>query len=93
MEILAYPDPFVVKLVGEIDMSNVDRVKALVSHPSNGHGVVIFDLAGLTFIGSVGIRALIAVAQTSTKLWCRDANGPVERVLRVTGLGAWLDIS
>jgi anti-anti-sigma factor len=82
----------VVRLIGDIDISNVDTVSALSSHPSNGHGVVVFDLAELTFIGSVGIRALMAVAAGCTKFGCRNASSVVDRVLHVTGLAAWLEV-
>jgi anti-anti-sigma regulatory factor len=44
-EIVAYPEPFVVKLSGEIDVANYEQVAALAQHPANGHGTVIFDAA------------------------------------------------
>jgi anti-anti-sigma regulatory factor len=48
LEILEHPDPFVVRLAGEVDIENADLVVALATHSWNGHGAVIFDLAGLT---------------------------------------------
>jgi anti-anti-sigma factor len=71
LEILEHPDPFVVRLAGEVDIENAGLVVALATHSWNGHGAIIFDLAGLTFFGSTGIRAFMIVAGLSDQRMSR----------------------
>jgi anti-anti-sigma factor len=91
LEILEHPDPFVVRLAGEIDIENADLVVALASHSWNGHGTVIFDVAELSFVGSTGIRAFLIVAGAADKFRCRNATSVVERMIRLTALDDWLE--
>jgi anti-anti-sigma factor len=89
--IMEHPDPFVVVLVGELDIANVDFVVALASHSSNGHGTVVFDLADLTFVDSSGVQAFIAIARAADKFRCLNACPQVEHEFRLAGLHDWLD--
>jgi anti-anti-sigma factor len=90
-EIVEYPEPFVVKLSGEIDVANYEQVAALAQHPGNGHGTVIFDVADITFFGSSGIAAFVLVAASAQRFVCRDPSSFVTRVLEITGLDEWLE--
>jgi anti-anti-sigma factor len=91
LEILEHPDPFVVRLAGEVDIENAGLVVALATHSWNGHGAIIFDLAGLTFLGSTGIRAFLIIAGTAAKFRCRNTTDIVDRVLHLAGLEGWLE--
>lgn len=91
MEIRGHPDPFEVVIGGEIDITNVDQIVALATHSCNGHGTVVFDIAGLTFLGSTGLRAFNIVARAADKFRCVNGSAIVERVLRISGLDTWLD--
>jgi anti-anti-sigma factor len=91
VDIRDHPDPFEVVIAGEIDITNVDEIVALATHSWNGHGTVVFDISGLTFLGSTGLRAFNIVAVSANKFRCVDGSAIVERVLRVSGLDAWLD--
>lgn len=88
--IMAQPDPFVVRLTGEIDIANAEQVAALVAHPDNGHGTVVFDLAGVTFVGNTGVKAFLIVADSARQFRCRNVCTAVVRVLQIVGLEEWL---
>jgi len=75
-------------LTGEIDVSNVDllaRGLATVPAPDN----VVVDLAGVTFLDSTGVAALVVAhrraAAAGRRLAVVNAQGIVRRVLAITG--------
>jgi anti-anti-sigma factor len=92
VQIVDHPNPFVVKLVGEIEMTNAHQVTSLAEHPWNGHGTVIVDLDQLEFLGSAGICALMRFAEEAAEFRCRNVSSVVDRVLRLVGFDAWLDL-
>lgn len=60
-------DGAVVTLVGEVDLNTTDLLRselALACAPGTGSGDVMIDFAGLTFIGSSGMRVLIETAES-----------------------------
>lgn len=74
-------------LSGELDMAATDLVIEATGSLA-GEGDVVFELAGLTFIDSSGLRAVLQVAERipEGKLVLRAPTDAVQRVLDIVGL-------
>ena len=74
-------------LTGELDMAAADQV-AQATVGVDGDGDVVFDLGGLAFIDSSGLRAVLRVAERigGGTLILRSPSDPVRRVLDIVGL-------
>ncbi|MGH3322323.1 MAG: STAS domain-containing protein [Streptosporangiaceae bacterium] len=84
-------DCTVVTVSGELDLSNAPGFRARLREAlTRGSHRVVVDLAGLQFIDSTGLSALIAADQLASHLGGRlclaAPRGPVSRVLGITGL-------
>jgi anti-anti-sigma factor len=82
LELSVQPGPEGIRLrvAGEVDSSNVDRLRAALStEPAEGAPIVI-DLAGVRYIDSAGMAALFARA-ASTRLEIVCPEGCVARSL------------
>jgi anti-sigma B factor antagonist len=84
-------DVLVVDVVGELDISNAEVLRtALDDELAAGALHVVVDLTGVAFMDSTGlgvlvrIRKLVHASQGSFALVC--AEGPVRRLLTITGL-------
>jgi anti-sigma B factor antagonist len=83
----------VIKLTGEVDMSNVDALREVIepvmeSEPER----VDFDLSGLEFMDSSGIALLLRVAATAQSVYLREPSTLVRRLVEATGLSDVLRI-
>jgi anti-sigma B factor antagonist len=77
----------IIKLVGEIDLSNVDSVRATIEPTvSNAPERVVFDLSRLDFLDSSGIALLLFAAATCGSVQLRHPSDIVRRIVEVTGL-------
>jgi anti-sigma B factor antagonist len=85
-------DGQVIRLIGEMDMSNVDEArKPILAALGDGDGKpVVLDLNDLEFMDSTGIRLLLeahaASAADSNRLSITGVREQVAQVLRVTGV-------
>jgi anti-anti-sigma factor len=53
----------VVRLVGEVDLSNIEEVRHAIFAPADaGHSCVIVDLTGTTYLDSTAVRLLFDLA-------------------------------
>ena len=76
----------VVTVSGEVDISNVDLLKANVAAAmANRPERLVFDLRDLRYIDSAGIAVLLAAAAESA-VRLRDPSPAVRRVVELTGL-------
>jgi anti-sigma B factor antagonist len=81
-------------LAGRLDISGTDEIaRELTQLTSSAAGGVVVDLSEVTFLASIGIRALITSAKTvqqrGSKLVLRVAsNAEVSRALDTTGIPA-----
>jgi anti-anti-sigma factor len=81
----------IIKLVGEIDLSNVESVRATIDATvSSAPERIVFDLSGLEFLDSSGIALLLSAAAKSGRVELRNASEIVRRVIEVTGLAGVL---
>jgi anti-anti-sigma factor len=77
----------VIRLVGELDVSNVDSVRAATAKAvSEGALHVVFDLADLEFIDSSGITALLAAVSQADSVRIRQPSVAARRIIETTGL-------
>jgi anti-sigma B factor antagonist len=90
-------DRVVVTLAGECDLSVRDKLTVLLLEAVNSAEVVAVDLAGLTFMDSSGLHALMtghrAAQQAGRRLYATGAVGVVAALLDLTGLDAVLSPS
>jgi anti-sigma B factor antagonist len=93
------PDGQVIRLIGEMDMSNVDEARKPILAAMEGDGgrPVVLDLSELEFIDSTGIRLLLeaqaASNADSNRLSFRGVREQVAQVLRVTGVDKTINLA
>jgi len=84
----------VVALAGECDMAVRDELTSVLMAAVDGARVVFVDLAEVHFLDSSGLHALLsghrAAVERGARLYVGNADGPVARVLEVTGVGELL---
>lgn len=84
-------EPGTYRLVGELDISTVDMLDAVLQRAAAAGGDVKLDLSQLTFIDSSGIRVLIRAMDrlhSGEKLILSQPTAPVQQVLDLMGLEA-----
>ena len=83
----------VIRLAGEIDMSNVDALRVVIDPViESGPERVDFDLAALEFMDSSGIALLLRVAAKARTVHVREPSAVVRRLIEATGLSDILPI-
>lgn len=76
-----------VKITGELDISNVESVRLAIERvTADRPDVLIFELSELRFIDSSGIALLLGVARGIGAVRMRNPSPAVRRVVEVTGL-------
>ena len=83
---------------GEVDLATAPELESLVgSSLAEAPDGVVLDLARLTFIDSSGLRALVTLAKDAesrgTSLALRNLPHHAQRVLELTGLGDWFEVT
>lgn len=77
----------IVKLLGEIDISNADAIgRELDRVVADSHSPVIIDLSGLEFMDSSGIAMLLRAVGGATSVEIRNPSRIVRRIIECTGL-------
>ena len=83
----------VIELIGEIDLSNADAVRAsLESTVSTSHDRIVFELARLDFLDSSGIALVLWAAAQARSVELRRPSDIVRRIIEVTGLSEILNM-
>lgn len=82
------PTPLI-EVCGEVDLSNADALARCLTVFDAGDAVIL-DLAGLRYIDSQGIAALVMACNRGVKVVCRGAHGLVRRALDIRGMDAVL---
>jgi anti-anti-sigma factor len=89
----------IVRAVGEVDLATVPELEApLVEVLSSGFTQIVVDLRAVTFMDSTGLHLLTAVWRRAQDggvalSFDVDPQGPVQRVLELTGLAELLPLS
>ena len=76
----------VIKLVGELDISNVTTIEAQVDAVVSSSERVSFDLSALTFMDSSGIAMLLRVAERADHVVLVRPSDTIKRIIGATGL-------
>jgi anti-anti-sigma factor len=77
----------VIRLSGEIDMSNVDALRRTIEPVvARAPDRVVFDLSTLSFMDSSGIALLLQVSAKSKSVRVRGPSPLVQRMIEATGL-------
>ena len=80
-------------LFGELDLSNVQDVRATVETAlTSGTKQVAFEMSGLEFMDSSGIALLVFVARKVGDVELRQPTAIVRRLIELTGLAGMLRI-
>jgi anti-sigma B factor antagonist len=84
-----------VRPFGELDLATAPDLEAsLVELSSDGHPKVVLDLAGLTFVDSSGMRAIVEAYHTAARhrveLEIRPGPPNVQRAFQLAGLDGLL---
>jgi anti-anti-sigma factor len=77
------------RLVGELDLAGVDRLRDALAQSVERGGDIVLDCGGLEFLGSEGIRLLIEVARSLEgrgNLVIRNVSGLSKRVIDLAGI-------
>jgi anti-sigma B factor antagonist len=83
-------------LRGELDMATAPRLDEALEHAcAERAGEIVLDLAGLEFIDSSGVRAILLGREVCARNGCeysvlRDLSASVERLFAMAGVGEWL---
>jgi anti-anti-sigma factor len=78
-----------VSVAGELDLDTADELAAWLESEGQGEGDLRVDAAGLSFVDSTGVRALLRAANAMAgrgRLILRDPSPAVRRVLELAGL-------
>src|SRR4051794_34999270 len=92
-------DGLLIRLIGEMDMSNVDQARKPILAAMDGDPPrpVVIDMSELEFIDSTGIRLLLeaqaASNADSNRLSFRGVREQVAQVLRVTGVDETINLA
>jgi anti-sigma B factor antagonist len=76
-----------VKIIGELDISNVEPVGQAIGHvTAERPALLIFELSELRFIDSSGIALLLGASREVDAVQIRNPSPAVRRVVEITGL-------
>lgn len=85
----------VLDIAGEIDLATAPQLNARIE-TIQPDATVVLDMSGVTFMDSTGLRVLIGAHERSKEAGGRLAvvasEGPVTKLLSITGVDAWLDL-
>ena len=84
------PREFWLRLSGELDSSNANRVDERLRQFTTGEQLVV-DLRGLEFIDSAGLTVLVEAKRSRTNLRLVGARPPVSHVFERAGVAELLN--
>ena len=86
----------VISFRGELDLAVIDECRDGLAEPLTGpERIVLFDLGGVTFADSTGLRLLIDVKRRADadgkRLLLTRVSAPILKLFEMTGLTSWFD--
>lgn len=88
----------VIAVRGELDLATAPQLEEAVLPPLRDGGSVLLDLRRLAFMDSTGVRVIVAAHLAAQehgghlRIARTDPQGPVGRVLEISGLDTMLDV-
>jgi len=86
-----------VRLSGELDMAGAEEVRRFIdSTLARDYAAISFDCRGVTFIDSIGVKALLHLVQRCAEMGVEPTfslSSRIERVLSAMGLGSLSDLA
>ncbi len=88
----------VVAVRGELDLATAPQLESALLPPLRDGGSAVLDLRGLEFLDSTGVRVIVAAHHAAQEhggsfaLVRTEPDGPVARVLEISGLDAVLKL-
>jgi anti-anti-sigma factor len=77
----------IITLTGEIDVSNVDSLRATIEPAvETAPERIVFDLTALEFMDSSGVALLLHAATRAGSVHLRQPSNIVRRIIEITGL-------
>lgn len=88
-------DHTILDIAGEIDLATAPQFEEHVAGVDVGSALVV-DMSNVTFMDSTGLRVLIAAHERAEenggRLAIVAAEGPVTKLLGITGVTEWLNV-
>ena len=89
---IAQPEPSVLFLSGELDMSTAEHFSSALAPAVTEGGPITVDISALTFMDSTGVHALIRAAATLKDRGCivihgLEGNASIRKLFELTRLG------
>jgi anti-sigma B factor antagonist len=82
--------PLVFRLAGTLDLTTVDRLRAVVGPACGSGGEIMLDLAGVDFCDSTGLGTLVWLHRQATgaggRLLLAAPRRPVREILKISGV-------
>jgi anti-sigma B factor antagonist len=78
--------PATVRAAGDIDLTSAPRLQAALEEAAATTRDIVADLTAVTYCDSAAIHALFSVAQRSHLTLIIPATGPINAMLKITGL-------
>lgn len=95
IQLVRAPDQLVVRLSGEVDISNAAKIPATVHAAAGDVSLVVLDLAELRFADSAYLHATVSIAERlaeeGKRLAIRNAPKHAQRLLELAQLTHLLD--
>ncbi|MGD9793848.1 MAG: STAS domain-containing protein [Acidimicrobiia bacterium] len=85
--------PTVVTVTGELDSETGASLHDGVQAHATPHTRLCFDFAGVMFMDSTGLSALVRLRPLVRSIEVRNASAPVRRVFHITGVAKYLTIT
>jgi anti-sigma B factor antagonist len=98
LQVEDHGDRVVVTLAGELDLVGAPELENAAAPPARAGQYVVLDLRKLEFMDSSGVRAVVAINSAAGEGGGRlsivpgSADGPVGRLLTLSGLDRVLDL-
>jgi anti-sigma B factor antagonist len=78
--------PHVIKIIGELDVSNAHRLRALLDDITTPAPTVVIDMSELAFMDSSGLTVMLEAARRGASVVLRQPSPVVRRLVEITGL-------
>jgi anti-sigma B factor antagonist len=89
LQIIPTDDPHGVRLIGEVDMATAPELLDVLLAAMGGDRPITIDMAGVTFIDSSGVQAILNTAAEATPedpVIVKDPSDAALRVMELVGI-------